>query len=66
MARTTDNYYINGRLMDGYDYNKQAWVRNGKYVRCGHPEAMKCGCYGRLHEGESTTTDDCRDIRGKS
>lgn len=38
--------------MNGYDYDHQAWVVNGKYVRCGHPEAMDCGCYGRVHVGE--------------
>lgn len=35
-----------------YDYNVQAWVKDGKYVRCGHPKAMMCGCYGRLHQGK--------------
>jgi hypothetical protein len=35
-----------------YDYKRQAWVKDGWYVRCGHPETMKCICYGRLHEGE--------------
>lgn len=35
-----------------YDYANQAWIRNGKYIRCGHPENMNCGCYGRTHEGE--------------
>ena len=35
-----------------YDYDNQAWVVNGKYARCYHPASMKCGCYGRLHEGE--------------
>jgi hypothetical protein len=41
--------------MGNYDYEKQAWVINGKYIRCGHPESMKCTCYGRLHEGEETS-----------
>jgi hypothetical protein len=36
-----------------YDYVKQAWVRDGKYVRCGHPLVMDCGCFGKLHAGES-------------
>ncbi len=36
-----------------FDYVNQAWVRDGKYVRCGHPDTMNCDCYGRLHEGES-------------
>ena len=35
-----------------YDYDNQAWVEDGKYIRCGHPEDMDCQCYGRLHEGE--------------
>lgn len=36
-----------------FDYTNQAWVVNGKYVRCGHPETMDCQCYGKVHEGES-------------
>jgi hypothetical protein len=40
------------RQADHFDYAKQAWVVDGRYVRCGHPEAMNCQCYGRLHEGE--------------
>ncbi len=35
-----------------FDYTRQAWVKNGLYVRCGHPESMDCRCYGRVHEGE--------------
>ena len=35
-----------------YDYTHQAWVENGVYIRCGHPESMDCGCYGRAHAGE--------------
>lgn len=35
-----------------YDYDRQAWTVDGRYVRCGHPETMQCGCYGREHEGE--------------
>jgi len=52
--RTSSNELKNGRLMNGYDYENQAWVVDGKYVRCGHPENMKCGCCGREHEGEET------------
>lgn len=39
-----------------YDYDNQAWIVNGKYIRCGHPESMNCNCYGKLHEGESSQT----------
>lgn len=41
-----------------FDYDKQAWVQNGRYVRCGHPEAMDCRCYGRAHEGERAAAPD--------
>ena len=54
MSRKSSNEVVNGRLVNGYDYDRQAWVRNGLYVRCGHPEQMNCGCYGRIHEGEKT------------
>jgi len=40
-------------LLNGFDYTNQAWVRNGRYVRCGHPAPMNCDCYGRLHHGET-------------
>ena len=36
-----------------FDYEKQAWIVDGKYVRCGHDSA--CNCYGKLHEGETAT-----------
>jgi len=52
--RTSSDERKNGRLMNGYDYKNQAWVENGKYIRCGHPENMNCDCYGREHEGEKT------------
>ncbi|MBT9166933.1 MAG: hypothetical protein DDT19_00257 [Syntrophomonadaceae bacterium] len=52
MTRTSNNEYQNGRLWYGYDYDKQVWVVDGKYDDCGHPEEMKCTCYGRLHKGE--------------
>lgn len=53
--RASDDVYVNGRLMDGFDYVNQAWVVNGHYVRCGHPDTMACRCWGRTHEGEPTT-----------
>lgn len=36
----------------GFDYVNQAWVIDGRYQSCGHPEAMGCQCFGRLHAGE--------------
>lgn len=35
-----------------FDYDHQAWVRNGRYIRCGHSAEYNCQCYGRLHAGE--------------
>ena len=52
--RTSTDVFVNGRLYDGYDYDNQAWVEEGRYVACGHPGATNCGCYGRLHAGELT------------
>jgi hypothetical protein len=54
MSRTSTDLYVAGRLMHGYDYDKQAWVVDGKYVECGHPKTMDCRCYGRIHAGEET------------
>ena len=60
MSRTSTDQYVNGRLINGFDYTNQAWVRNGRYVRCGHPESMNCGCYGRQHEGKFTPVPHTR------
>ncbi len=42
-----------------YDYTNQAWIVDGVYDDCGHPQAMtqdgSCRCYGRLHAGEQAT-----------
>jgi hypothetical protein len=35
-----------------FDYDRQAWIVDGRYQRCGHPDTMACDCYGRLHAGE--------------
>ncbi len=53
--RESSDEYKNGKLVNGFDYDNQVWVRDGKYVPCGHPKSMQCNCYGRLHEGEETT-----------
>ena len=47
-----DEFDGQGVLLNGFDYNNQAWVKDGKYLRCGHPESMTCGCFGRTHEGK--------------
>ncbi len=35
-----------------FDYLNQAWIVDGRYVNCGHPENMNCGCFGRLHANQ--------------
>ncbi len=35
-----------------YDYTRQAWTVDGRYIRCGYPESMACNCYGKAHAGE--------------
>ena len=52
--RGQERMYEGGKfkaLLNGYDYEKQVWVKNGKYVKCGHPETMDCQCYGKKYEG---------------
>lgn len=71
MSRTSTDQFINGILFNGYDYKNQAWVREGIYQRCGHPEGMDCGCYGKTHQGEKCTlpinyTWPILELRGKS
>jgi hypothetical protein len=57
MSRTGSDQLKDGLLFNGYDYENQAWVKDGKYIRCGHPEDMECNCYGREHEGEIVKKD---------
>ena len=61
---TLENHVLmtHPKVESGYDYTNQAWIMDGVYVRCGHPELgerlpdgqvwMGCQCWGRLHEGE--------------
>jgi hypothetical protein len=41
----------------GFDYKHQAWVRNNRYVGCGHTNRPTCGCFGSLHAGEPVRAD---------
>jgi hypothetical protein len=55
MTRTSQNEFRHGRLWFGFDYDRQAWVVDGRYQTCAHPTTMQCQCYGKLHAGEATT-----------
>lgn len=35
-----------------YDYEKQAWIEDGKVADCGHAHEM-IGCYACFHAGEA-------------
>lgn len=40
MSRTSTNQLTaDGTLLNGFDYTNQAWVINGIYQDCGHPQA---------------------------
>jgi hypothetical protein len=51
-----------------YDYNNQAFIIDGVYQDCGHPQAGEltmlgevwdgCNCYGRKHAGELYDPED--------
>jgi hypothetical protein len=52
--RTSQNQFgPDGFLLNGFDYEHQAWVKDGKYVRCGHPDSMNCGCFGKVWQGHT-------------
>jgi len=34
----------------GFDYTNQAWIMDGRYIRCGH--ITDCNCFGKSHHGE--------------
>ena len=54
-------YYCADKKRLSYDYEKQAWIKDGTYQDCGHPPDMECGCYGRLHKGETAQiTENCQ------
>ncbi len=59
MTRLSNNEYRGITLYNGYDYEKQVWVLNGTYQRCGHMDEMNCGCYGKVHAGERVERKHC-------
>ena len=47
-----------GEDVSTFDYQCQAWLLNGIFVRCAHPVSMNCSCYGKIHEGEKSHGHD--------
>ena len=48
--RISNNQFKNQKLFNGFDYENQAWVLNGVYVKCGH--LINCNCYGTKNAGK--------------
>ncbi len=52
--------------VSGFDYEHQAWVKDGRYVACGHDGTEHhCNCYGRLHKGELVSPELARDLEAR-
>jgi hypothetical protein len=34
-----------------FNYENQCWIVDGIIQRCGHPEEMQCGCFGKVYAG---------------
>lgn len=45
-------FTVKAQTSTQYDYKNQAWVVDGKYADCAHPQAMNCGCFGRVNKGK--------------
>lgn len=59
MSRESSNDLdANGNIRNGFSYDLQCWIVGYKVQRCGHPERMQCGCYGRTHAGEQVKFRD--------
>jgi hypothetical protein len=43
---------LNPETITGFDYEHQAWVQNGRYVRCGHLDEYNCNCFGKVNQGK--------------
>lgn len=65
MSRTSSDQYVNKRLVNGFDYKNQAWVINGIYQDCNHPQDMGCSCYGRLHKGQQAQEASDQEIEDR-
>ena len=54
MTRTSrDELDSQGYVVNGYNYDRQCWVRDYHVVPCGHPDSMKPNCcYAGSHAGE--------------
>lgn len=55
--RYSTNEEIGNIVKNGFDYKLHCWIKDFIIQRCGHPETMSCGCFGKEFEGQ-----DIRDL----
>lgn len=52
--RRSSNEEIDGRLVNGFDYDLQVWVLGGVVQDCGHPSGGTRGCCNaRMYSGRT-------------
>jgi hypothetical protein len=60
MSRASFDQVRDGFLHNGFDYNVQAWVTNGRVKGCAHPESMREGgvpcCSAHVYAGQPIAT----------
>lgn len=54
MSRLSTDQMKDGKVLNGFDYDVQAWVRDSVYQDCGHPAEMKARrcCNAHLFAGQ--------------
>lgn len=65
MSRThTNDFTVDSEpsSVSGYDYRVGAWVLDGFYCSCAHPEWVDCACFGRDHASERVPASSFPDI----
>lgn len=57
-------YFADGQLKEGFDYDLQVWVKGGVICDCGHPLAMKVKgcCNAALFYG--ATPKEAKELQG--
>lgn len=43
--RTSGDQYKGGQLANGFDYDLQVWVKNGRIQDCGHTDRLTHHCF---------------------
>lgn len=52
MSRNSnDELDSTGQVLNGFDYDLQVWVEDGRVMDCGHKVLSRCGCAARKYKG---------------